>query len=57
MGSYTTVLANAIYCQFLVDKAIQTNKEFRTDTIKNATTTDSATAPAPATIGIAKTGK
>ena len=47
----------------IADKAAQTDKEFRTDTIKNATniyratTIDSATAPAPATTGIAKKGK
>ena len=57
VGSFTPVLANALYRMFLVDKAIETNKEFRTDTIKNATTTDSGPAPAPATIRIANTGK
>ena len=59
VGSVTMILADAIYRRFLVDKALQTGKEYSTDTIKNATTIDSATAPAPATAttGIAKKGK
>ena len=57
VGKVTMILADAIYCCFLADKAVQTGKEFRTDTIKNATTIDSATAPAPATTRIAKKGK
>ena len=61
VGSVTMILADAIYCRFLVDKALQTGKEYSTDTIKNATTIDSATAtataPTPATTGVAKKGK
>jgi len=48
VGSFTMILADAIYRRFLVDQAIQTDKEYKTDTIYTATTIDSATAPAPA---------
>jgi len=43
VGSYTPVLANAIYRRFLAEKAVQNDKEFITNTITNATTIDTAT--------------
>jgi len=46
VGKVTMILADAIYRRFLVDKALQTDQEFRTETIQNATTGDNAPAPA-----------
>mmetsp|Transcript_10361 Transcript_10361/g.11815 ORF Transcript_10361/g.11815 Transcript_10361/m.11815 type:complete len:140 (+) Transcript_10361:2104-2523(+) len=47
VGKVTRNLADAIYRRFLIDKALQTGREFRTNTIENATTV----AIAPATTG------
>ena len=59
VGSYTPILANAIYRRFLAEKAVQNDKEFRTYTITNATTFDTATVTVTVTVttGKAKKGK